>query len=98
MQTAYGAALSPGELCQDARVGRRSTHIKNISLLQPFVGRNAVVRIGGKDHSAAAPDHFLNQKQNAIERKAETKSIDPAVNVDQISCAQAELIAQNVSK
>ena len=57
-----------------------------------------MVRIGGKDHSAAATDNFLNQEQNAIERKAETKPIDPAVNVDQISSAQAELLDQNVSK
>ena len=57
-----------------------------------------MVGITWKHHGAAGTDRFLNQRQNAIERKCEIESINAAVNVNQIAALQTQIVDENTSK
>src|SRR2546423_4056613 len=95
MQASDRLSLPAGKLSQNPRVRRGAPHIENISLLQPFIRRDAMIWISRKNHRSARTNHFLNQKQNAIKRKAEIQSVHSAVDVDQIAGRQIKIIDQD---
>src|SRR5881394_2569809 len=96
MLTAYRLPLPPCKLSQNSSVRRCTSHIENISLLQPFIRRDAMIRISRKDDRPARANHFLNQEQDAIKRKAEIQSIHSTVNVNQIAGGQIQIVDQDV--
>src|SRR6266478_5134284 len=98
MQTANCFPLPPRELSQNSGVRQSATNVENISLVQPFVGRDAVIGVGRKHDGAAFANHFPNQKQNSVERKVEIQSVHTAVNVNQITIAKLQITTQNFAK